>query len=101
MLGVYGHYKYFYSCSAGIDFRRLKSIPALIGFRFLVVFVGGPLGFNLILLTNFRQTSLFTRATKWGKKVLFNRPVILNRALSLGVYFCIPILLSFSMESLP
>ena len=41
MLWVYGHYKYFYSYSAGIDFSRqnltstdvrfwrLKSIPAL------------------------------------------------------------------------
>ena len=45
MLRVYGHYKYFYSYSAGIDFRRqnltsvdvrfsrLKSIPALKGLK--------------------------------------------------------------------
>ena len=30
-LGVYGHNTYFYSYSAGIDFRRLKRIPMLKG----------------------------------------------------------------------
>ena len=31
MLWVYCHYKYFYSYSAGIDFRRAESNPALQG----------------------------------------------------------------------
>ena len=34
MLWVYGHYKYLNSCSAGIDFRRLKSVPTLKGLMY-------------------------------------------------------------------